>query len=201
MSLWWSLYTLYLLACQVRVTANSSCLHYCASVTSFKLKLTPLCVAVDGFTFLVISTVFFNHFLVSPCNNYCNVAADGFMSVVIGTVFFISLLVSPCNNDCNVAVDGFMFLVIGTMLYNQVMVVPCLPWCNPPSQVEMQAVISPPSAHNSPRSNAQSSPRAVAAGKKNTTIQDAEESYQSCTDEQSSLLASPSPGRRGGKYI
>ena len=124
------------------------------------------------------------------------------MSVVIGTVFFTGLLVSPCNKDCNVAVDGFMFLVIGTMLYNQLMVVPYLPWCNPPSQVEMQAVISPPSDHNnSPRSSAQSSPQAVAAGKKRITIQDAEESYQSCTDEQSSLLASPSPGRHGGKYI
>ena len=123
------------------------------------------------------------------------------MFVVIGTVFFNRFLVSPCNNDCNAAVDGFIFLVIGTMLYNQLMVVPCLPWCNPPSQVEMQAVINPPSDHdNSPGSSAPSSPRAVAAGKKSTTIQDAEESYQSCTGEQSSLLPSPSPGRRGGKY-
>ena len=94
-----------------------------------------------------------------------------------------------------------MFLVIGTMLYNQVMVVPCLPWCNPPTQVEMQAVINPPSDQDDlRRSSTQSSPCSVASGKQNTTIQDVVESYQSNIDEHSSLLPSPSSVQRSGKY-
>ena len=41
--LWWSSCTLYLLACQVRVTVGDSGLC-CVCVTSFERKLTPLCV-------------------------------------------------------------------------------------------------------------------------------------------------------------
>ena len=44
MYLWWSSCTLYLLACQVRVTGGDSGLCCCACVTSFERELTPLCV-------------------------------------------------------------------------------------------------------------------------------------------------------------
>ena len=43
MYLWWSLYTLYLHACQVRVTLGDSGLCCCACATSVEPKLTPLC--------------------------------------------------------------------------------------------------------------------------------------------------------------
>ena len=48
--LWWSLCTLYLLACQVRVTVGHSGLC-CVCVTSFKRELTPLC--VDSLIYLL----------------------------------------------------------------------------------------------------------------------------------------------------
>ena len=44
MHLWWSLCTLYLHACQVRVTVGDSGLYCCICVTSFGRWLTPLCV-------------------------------------------------------------------------------------------------------------------------------------------------------------
>ena len=43
MYLWWSLRTLYLLACQVRVTAGDSGPCCCVCVTSFERWLTPFC--------------------------------------------------------------------------------------------------------------------------------------------------------------
>ena len=43
MYLWWSLYTLYLLACQVRVTVGDSSLCYSVCVMSFERQLT-MCV-------------------------------------------------------------------------------------------------------------------------------------------------------------
>ena len=52
MWLWWSLYTLYLLICRVRVTIGNSGLC-CVCVTSFKCLLTPLC--VDSATLLGVS--------------------------------------------------------------------------------------------------------------------------------------------------
>ena len=42
MSPWWSFCTLYLLACQVKVTAGDSGLCYYVCVTSFERKLAPL---------------------------------------------------------------------------------------------------------------------------------------------------------------
>ena len=39
--LWWSLYTLYLHACQVRIAVNDSGLCCCVCGTSFKCYLTP----------------------------------------------------------------------------------------------------------------------------------------------------------------
>ena len=42
--LWWSLCTLYLHACQVRVTVGGSGLCRCTCVTSLERYLTPLCV-------------------------------------------------------------------------------------------------------------------------------------------------------------
>ena len=47
MYLWWSLYTLYLHACQVRVTVGDSGLCCCVCVTSFKCYWMPLCVDSD----------------------------------------------------------------------------------------------------------------------------------------------------------
>ena len=44
MYFWWSLCTLYLHACQVRVAVGDSGLCCCSCVTYFKHKLTPLCV-------------------------------------------------------------------------------------------------------------------------------------------------------------
>ena len=44
MYLWWSLYTLYLHACQERVTAGDSGLCCCTCVTYFERQLTPLCI-------------------------------------------------------------------------------------------------------------------------------------------------------------
>ena len=42
--LWWSLCTLYILVCQVRVTIGDSGLCCCVCVTSVERQLTPLCV-------------------------------------------------------------------------------------------------------------------------------------------------------------
>ena len=44
MYLWWSLYTLYVLACQVRVTVGDSGLCCNVCVTSLERLFTPLCV-------------------------------------------------------------------------------------------------------------------------------------------------------------
>ena len=49
MYLWWSLHTLYLCACQVRVTVGDSGLCSCVCVRYFKRQLTPLwVVTVSG---------------------------------------------------------------------------------------------------------------------------------------------------------
>ena len=47
MYLWWSLRTLYLHACQVRVTVGDSGLCCCTCVTYFELWLAPFCVALS----------------------------------------------------------------------------------------------------------------------------------------------------------
>ena len=51
MYLWWSWCTLYLHACQMRVTLGDSGLCCCTCVTYFKCQLTPLC--VDSYPRLV----------------------------------------------------------------------------------------------------------------------------------------------------
>ena len=48
MYLWWSLCSLHLHACQVSISVGDSGLCCCACVMTFKCKLTPLCVEVEG---------------------------------------------------------------------------------------------------------------------------------------------------------
>ena len=55
--LWWSLCSLYLLACHVRVNVGNSGLCCCVCVTCFQRWLTPLC--VDSFFFFFIFSSFF----------------------------------------------------------------------------------------------------------------------------------------------
>ena len=47
MCFWWSLCTLYLHVCQVRVTVGDSGLCCCACDTYLERQLTPLCVDYD----------------------------------------------------------------------------------------------------------------------------------------------------------